>query len=304
MKLSEQLKDLFYFHESARKGILWLALLMAASVVFRIILPLLSSKETPDNLAIYQSWMASVSGVPLTSTDQEQLSVGNENFKRTEISELPMRPLFNPDTASLKTWMNYGLDRKQANTVVKYLKSGGQLRSRKDLLKIKIIDTSTFENISPFLDLPDSLEKRDYTGIPNEVKQSESLIIDINTADTAELKLLPGIGSYFARKIVEYRNRLGGFYDLEQIREVKGLKPETFDIIKPHVQVKAGTWKKIDVNGFDETHFNHPYLNKTQIRTLAAWREKHGPYVSAEQIKQAAMLSDSEIIKLLPYLPF
>src|SRR6476620_4362316 len=120
---------------------------------------------------------------------------------------------------------------------------------------------------------------------------------DINTADTTAFIALPGIGSKLAARIVLFRDKLGGFYDVRQIGEVYGLQDSVFKKISPMLRCDAGHIRKIDINNAEkETLKVHPYIRWQMASALVAYREQHGSFHSAEDIAKLENI-DMEAVK-------
>jgi DNA uptake protein ComE-like DNA-binding protein len=136
-------------------------------------------------------------------------------------------------------------------------------------------------------------------------KAAAGVVIELNTADTAHLTTLPGIGASFARRIVNYRNRLGGFFNKEQLMEVYGLDAEKYASLQAQVKVDASRVKKIPINkvSFDDLKY-FPYLSFKQMNVIIQFREQHGEYASLDDMKNIAILNDEILRKIGPYLVF
>ncbi len=136
-------------------------------------------------------------------------------------------------------------------------------------------------------------------------KAAAGVVIELNTADTTQLTSLPGIGASFARRIVSYRNRLGGFYNKEQLKEVYGLDADKYAGLQAQVRVDASHIKKIAINkaAFDDLKY-FPYLNFKQMNAIIQFREQHGDYTSIGDMKNIAILDDEILRKIEPYLAF
>jgi DNA uptake protein ComE-like DNA-binding protein len=130
-----------------------------------------------------------------------------------------------------------------------------------------------------------------------------SRMVELNTADTIELKGLPSIGPWLARKIVEYREKLGGFYSKEQLLEVYRLTPGKLDTIAPFLLIDTSLVKRIPVNlvNLDEL-LNHPYMSRSQAKGLLAYREKHGPFGRIEDIRKCLLIDEKTFEKVRDYL--
>lgn len=130
-----------------------------------------------------------------------------------------------------------------------------------------------------------------------------SVSIDLNTADTAELQLLWGIGPVLSARIVRYRNLLGGFTDKEQLREVYGLADSVYERIAPQLTVDTSCIQQLDVNTatFGQL-LRHPYLDKHQVAAIIRLREKQGPYQSLDDLHQIPIIEQETYNKITPYL--
>ncbi len=131
----------------------------------------------------------------------------------------------------------------------------------------------------------------------------KSRILELNTADSLELRGLPAIGPWLARKIIEYRERLGGFYSPEQLLEVYRLTPGKLDTIWPFITVDTAFVRKIDVNRISsEELMKHPYLSRSQARGLIAYREKHGAFQAVADLKKCLLIDEKTFEKMRDYV--
>lgn len=212
----------------------------------------------------------------------------NENEKVTQVNELNPFP-FNPNTMTEEEGLKMGLTDRQVRNIINYRESGGHFYSKKDLGRLYTISESDFEQLEPFIVLPvvsretrtgreqaKSKEMKRGTESEKTVKK-EIPIVDVNVVDSATLVELPQLGSYTAGRIVSYREKLGGFISLEQLREVKGIDSARYEAIFPYLRLESVEIKQLDVNRSDfKTLVNHPYLNYNQVKTIVNHREKKG----------------------------
>ena len=150
--------------------------------------------------------------------------------------------------------------------------------------------------------LSDKAESRkDTLKYPRQEKFASGIVIDVNTADTSVLKKIPGIGSVISRNVVDYRERLGGFHDIDQLLEVKYVDT----VLLKWFDVKTGVYRKINVNsaGIDELR-KHPYMDFYKARAIVEYRRKRGKIKSLSQISMFKEFSDSDIDRLKHYMSF
>ena len=240
---------------------------------------------------------------------------------------------FDPNTATVSQFEELGLPKFIAERIEKYRNKGGKFRKREDFAKIYGILPDTYERLEPFINLPsvenessqtpqavfvENVERTETTvasGLPikNNIEESKNLPIksaykqptkfDFNTADTTDLMKIRGIGSGYAKRIIKFRDMLGGFANVEQVKETYGLPPETVDEILKYAFVKVSV-KRLKINALSVADFRHPYLKYFQAKAIIAYREQHGAFKSTEDLKQIKVLDEATIQKIEPYLEF
>ena len=140
---------------------------------------------------------------------------------------------------------------------------------------------------------------------PQKHARKKAEPFDINTADTSAFIALPGIGSKLATRIVLFREKLGGYYDVNQIGEVYGLQDSVFRKISPMLRCDAGHIRKIEINSAEkETLKVHPYIRWQLANALVAYREQHGSYHSAADIARLENIDMDAVKKMMPYISF
>lgn len=219
---------------------------------------------------------------------------------------------FDPNTISAEGWKQLGLRSKTIGTILKYLSKGGRFYQAMDLKKIYGLRAEDYARLERYvrIEKPDNSYKPDKPSAPPNTihpttysRPSAKNIIDINTADTADWISLPGIGSKLATRIVTFREKLGGFYDIDQIRETYGLADSTFQKILPLLTKGNYPIQKININTSTlETLKQHPYIRWTLASAIIRYREQHGPFPTLESLQQVAAITPAIYSKLLPYL--
>lgn len=143
-----------------------------------------------------------------------------------------------------------------------------------------------------------------YTPFPKAEKLAEGQTISLNETDTAQWKKIPGIGSVFASRIVKYRNRLGGFASVNQLKEVYGIDAELYSKISPYIK-PDGNYSKINVNKLEfKQLLSHPYLNYKQVIAIVSLRDRKGKIASINELSMLDEFTTADIERLTPYLEF
>lgn len=134
-------------------------------------------------------------------------------------------------------------------------------------------------------------------------EQKENLIIELNSADTFELQRLRGIGSSFARRIIKYRERLGGFHDKYQVAEVWGMDTARYNKISANLAVNRDSIHKINLNTvtFKELLF-HPYFPFEITKAIMLYRKDHKKFTSLDELLSVPGIHDSTYKKIVNYL--
>ena len=143
-----------------------------------------------------------------------------------------------------------------------------------------------------------------YTPFPKAEKLAEGQTISLNETDTVQWKKIPGIGSAFASRIVKYRNRLGGFASVDQLKEVYGIDAELYSKISPYIK-PDGNYSKINVNKLEfKQLLSHPYLNYKQVIAIVSLRDRKGKIASINELSMLDEFTTADIERLTPYLEF
>ncbi|MFM8709636.1 MAG: ComEA family DNA-binding protein [Sphingomonadales bacterium] len=130
-------------------------------------------------------------------------------------------------------------------------------------------------------------------------------LLSLNGSDSAALEMLPGIGPVLAARIIRYREKLGGFYQRSQLREVYGIDDSLFAFIAPFFETSpsASALKKIDLNSVSLDNLRqHPYLRWEKAKAIVRYRESNGPFTSVSDLEKIIALDTTTLSRLLPYV--
>jgi competence ComEA-like helix-hairpin-helix protein len=205
---------------------------------------------------------------------------------------------FDPNGLPAERWKQLGLSEKQIAVIKRFEAKGGHFYKKEDVQKMYVISPETYAKLEPYIQIsPPHFEQKN---TPTKVSKVR---IDLNTADSLALDQVSGIGPAFASRILKYRERLGGFHALEQLKEVYGVDSAHFAQWLPQLSLNTATIRKIDINSasFEELK-RHPYLSYKQINALIQYRKQHGAYASLSDLKNIPLFTDEILRKLDPYL--
>ena len=233
-----------------------------------------------------------------------------KTYKRDTIA-IQMQ-VFDPNTVDSMTLLHLGFKPWQAKNMLKYRAKGGKYRKKEDLKKLYGMTDSMYLALTPYIYIKDSIvvdsariDSVRTDSLPRWNSTKKDTILNLRTADTTELKLIRGIGSYRAKMIVRYREQLGGYARVEQIMEARGMDKVIADSILPHFYIDSVVVNKIPINHIrPEILQRHPYLNFEQAKAIYEYRRKHIRIKSAEELKKIKGLSPTDIEKILIYLDF
>lgn len=219
---------------------------------------------------------------------------------------------FDPNRIGKEEWQRLGLNSKTSERIVKYVSKGGRFRKPEDLKKIYGIRKDDLDALLPYVRIENSGSERSpvvayspsYEGIEKKsFARKEISVIDLNSADTSALIELPGIGSKLANRIVAFRDKLGGFYTLEQLREVYGLNDSTYEFISRYLKLEGDGVRKFNLNEVTVDELKqHPYFKWQLANAIVSFRVQHGSFRSLEELKKISIMDERAFERCVRYL--
>jgi DNA uptake protein ComE-like DNA-binding protein len=237
--------------------------------------------------------------------------------------------VFNPNTITSESLDSLDLPKNIKRNILNYRNAGGKFYKPDQIRKIYGMNDSIFERIKEYivisvepgnLNLDRNKNKKQISGMSDQynqeaktktvvneastgISQNVFIAIELNNADSADLVKLNGVGPVFAKRILKYRDLLGGFYSVSQLLEVYNFPVETFQKIENNISADTLLLKKIRLNFAEYPDLiRHPYLDKKQVNALLKFREKNGPFYELEQITSNGLVDNETFSKLRPYL--
>lgn len=305
-------KDYFTFSKKDRVAVFILITLIIVVFFLPDFFP-----KAKDTLRVNNELSKQINELKDKSSTQKFSSNKEENFEPYQPSaNVYYKPnesvlfYFDPNIISVDDWIKLGVKEKTANTIQKLLAKGFRFRKPEDIKKVFGISAQKAEQLIPFIQIKQNNVTE--TNTVFEKKNTEkttfsklSISIDINNSDTADWIQLKGIGSKLSYRIVNFREKLGGFISIHQVAETFGLPDSTFQKIKPQLILNTIHVRKININKttVDELR-SHPYIKWNIANAIIQHKNQHGNYSSIDDLKKIVIINDSIFQKISPYLSF
>ncbi len=318
----------YFFEFSAREANGFVILITLASIL--LIIPTVlrffpQTASTPEELENDKTLTTQILTELAQAEKENQSHPQTKKYDYKKKQYKPVAPLFafNPNKIGIEEWKKLGLKDYLAERIEKYKAKGGKFKYKSDLQKIYGFPDKLYEQLETHILLPEKFDAETNL-IQNDLQNQENISwkstkklpendsrshaiepFNINTADTATLRKVRGIGEVLAQRIVKFRDNLGGFHSLEQLGEVYGLKPETQTELFKYIRIQKSDYQKVKINtvSLDELK-KHPYVRFKIAKIIINYRTQHGRYESVEDLKKIRVL-DAEILeKITPYLSF
>jgi competence protein ComEA len=209
---------------------------------------------------------------------------------------------FNPNTATNAQLRKLGFTDHNIKSLRNYQSKGGRLRKREDILKLYGLSMDHKQALLPFVIIDDKPAWMQDTSSAKKKHVSPG-IVDLNTADSSILVALRGIGPKTAKRILDYRNKLGGFVKAEQLTELWGFDPDVLYDLKDQIMVDVSKVTFYNVNTVTQDELKqHPYFKYKLSQAIVNYRLQHGSYRQLEDLKKLVLVNDSVYQRIILYL--
>ncbi len=310
-----------------RRGLQVLSFLVILLVLLRSFMPRIVQPPAPDftltgkdfavfldSLQTLDELAAGISGFP---AERDGYPTGREKFPASK-NDCPAELFFfDPNTADLDDLIRLGIPCRTASILINYRQAGGSFARDSDLLRVYGLTPGIYDRLQAYIRIHPA-EGEQYSPAVSQVhgEMADSSAgrkvsffrksidpFELNRADTGQLIEVYGIGPVFARRIIKYRDLLGGFYRQEQLMEVYGFSPQQYEELSRCSFIDTGLLRKIDLNRMDAAGLSeHPYIDRYQANALVLYREQAGSFLHADQVLEIQLLPDSVFRRILPYL--
>lgn len=305
MNTNQFLKDYLTFSKKDRIGIYF----VLGLILIIYLLPSFFSQSqpapTPINPAIAKLLDTVQQQQKVTYSDERSVSslayesANESGFIKGELFS------FDPNTLAADGWQKLGLKERTIRTILNYRSKGGKFYKPQDLQKIWGLPEGFYEYVANYIQITaiQSNYERNYTNTTYEKKERRIEIVDVNKADTSAYIALPGIGSKLASRIINFRDKLGGFHSVEQIKETYGLPDSTFQAIKGYLELNNAAVKQFNINTATKEELKtHPYIKWQLANAIVEYRNQHGLFKNIEEVKKILIIDEATYSKISPYL--
>lgn len=311
-------KDFVYLQRNDRQALLVISSVMVISCLLVFIIGKAPLQTAENDIDSTQTTI-------IRQATQQQPAYYHDGKALTEAFP------FDPNTADSTCLKRLGFKPWQIKSILHYRAKGGVYSRPSDLARIYGMTKKQYEALLPFIKISDEYKPAsDFYGnepyyhptryskehvssaassqatvdtnkysYPHKLKAGQT--ISINTADTTELQKIPGIGAYYARRIISYRDRLGGFASIEQLKEIEDI-PETALVF---MTIDTQQINKLNINKLTLNQLRkHPYINFYQAKAICDYRRIKGPLKSLAELKLLKDFPPAEIERLQPYVSY
>jgi competence protein ComEA len=294
------LKDYFDISKTEKRGILILVVIITIVLSSPFVYKYFFLSKSDNNFIVFQQEIDALEA----SVESANENNNYKNYKKFDyydvdksFAEINLTPFpFDPNTAKIEDFQKMGFSEKQIKTVENYRNKGGTYYKKEDFAKMYCINEEEYKILEPFI----SIQQKEY---PKKDTYNEDFTIEINAATAEELTKIKGIGSSYSKRIVKYRDLLGGYVNKYQLLEVYGMDSVRFNNMIPFVEINPYSVVKINVNTADfKTLTAHPYISSNIALSIINYREMHGEYQRLEEIKASVLIDNQMYNKISPYL--
>ena len=297
------IKEFFYFPKSDRRAMIFL---LAVVVLSAVVVGIMDKGGMSSQLARTDSLTAD-SSIRKAAVRRGVQYIYNVETVRRKLSA------FDPNTADSTLLLSLGLQPWQVRSIYRYRAKGGIYRQPSDFARLYGLTVKQYKELLPYIHISDEYKPaaevygrtdavrsgRDTLRYP--VKLQPGQYVTLDDADTASLRKVPGIGRYYASRIVRYRNDLGGYVSVAQLSEIEGIPEAALS----YFRVTGGAVRKLNLNRLTLNELkHHPYINFYQARRIIDYRRLKGPLHSIDDLRLLKDFSQCDIERLRPYVEF
>lgn len=296
------LKNYLTFTRKERTAVLVLLVLITGLMVA----PLFYSPELapPRDTRLLQRYLDSAQ----TGKDVKFMAAdADAETAETEIVKSPGSLFFfDPNTLHPADWLRLGIPEKTVHTIVNFRNKGGQFRLPEDLRKIWGLRKTDADRLVPYIRIKPQTNDAYASRFPLPAREKKlvekKLIIDVNTATAEEWETLPGIGKVLASRLIKYREKLGEFTSLEQVKKTYGISDSVFTQIQPMLRLEPGKVlgnRFLDLNTATVSQLTTiAGIPEAIAKAIVVYRKEYGPFQQITDLKKLVLISDTLFVRI------
>jgi competence protein ComEA len=286
--MNNLIKDYFTFSKSERNGLI----ILLSIVLILVLIHKFSWFFFNEGKSDFSKFEKEISNFQKSLVLKDTLKSDNIDEPTAKLSK---SGIFNPNDANDSIWKQFGLNEKQIKVIHNYLSKGGKFYKKEDLKKLYFMNEKVYLMLEPHININKNLSDKYIINSP--------IIIELNSADTSDLLKIRYLSIQMIKRIIKYRDLLGGFFRKEQLLEVYGFKNELFKRIEKLISVDSSKIMKLNINSATIGELNKsPYLDYFDAKNIVNFRLKNGKINNINQISILGLLPDEKFEKVKPYL--
>ncbi len=261
---------------------------------------------------------------PKYSGNKKNKYPSNKKYKKKTVKINPFP--FDPNTASEDVLLELGLPSKIIGTFINFRNKGGKFYKKEDLKKVYGFKEEWYAELEGYIIIPKkennkfnsdevtenkNMTPNNYGNIGGKInkdipgknlkKAYEKIIVDINKGTSEDFQKIRGIGPYYANKIIDKRDALGGFHATEQLVEL--MPDSVFQKIMPSIELNSKSVRQININTADADELkSHPYIKWRTASAIVKYRQTHGEFNTVEDLRKIYSIKGELYEKIAPYL--
>ncbi len=294
MRRDNLFKQYFNFSKNETRGVI----VMLCLIVLLYIIPMFIH---PKGVTIRRDPIIEKQIQDMFDKDDSYIDKVDETIPPSDIKMF----VFDPNKIDSISWRQLGLSNKTTHTILNYRNKGGWFKDTGDIRKIWRIKKEDADRLIPFISIEERINPK-YPK-PEWLKKKEDIpaynSVDINTVEADKLQAIPGMEYPLPYTIISYREKLGGYLNIEQAREAKGMQDSIFIKIRKYLTISNVPIHKLNINtATDDDLSQHPYIIRNIAKAIFIYRLQHGNYKKIEDIKNIPFIKEDAYKKIAPYL--
>jgi len=294
----DSFKDLFTFNKAERRAVFILASIIFVLILYNIFSPYFQIETSYD----FASFNRAIKILQLRNDSLKRAQ--EDSIKRIENNSIKNHALFrfDPNTLTQKGWLKLGLSKRQAKSIRKYVRKGGRFYRKEDLHKMYCLNKEEYNKLLPYVSIKRNETEEAFIIDYDDPIATDTIIYDLNSITFYKLLNINGIGPSIAKGIIKYRKLLGGYTQVEQLKEVYHIDSTRYNNIAKYFTINTDSVHQFDLNTISYYQLKkHPYISKKLAYEITQYRQLKGEYKLVEDLRKVKDINDSIFQKIYLY---